>query len=55
VTGLITGSTAALAVLVAATIALWVTATIRHASTIAAGPAGRDVHEVIQPDRTARP
>ncbi len=55
VIGLITASTAALAVLVAATIALWLTATIRHAFTIStAAPAGRDVHEVIHPEDTAR-
>jgi tetrahydromethanopterin S-methyltransferase subunit C len=54
VTGLITGSTLALAVLVTATIALWLTATIRHAFTAPAGPVNmRDVHEVIDPKRPA--
>ena len=53
VVGLITGSTAVLAVLVAATIALWLTATIRHALGIPAKPvtplrpaSSRDVREV---------
>jgi len=53
VVGLITGSTAALAVLVAATIALRLTATIRHALGIPAKPvtplmpaSSRDVREV---------
>jgi hypothetical protein len=55
VTGLISGSTVALAVLVAATIALWLTATSRHTFTIRAEPAaGRDAHEVIHPTREAR-
>jgi hypothetical protein len=54
VTGLITGSTLALAVLVTATIALWLTATIRHAFTAPAEPVNmRDVHEVIDPKRPA--
>jgi hypothetical protein len=54
IVGLITGGTAALAVLVGATIALWLTATIRHAFAVSAGPVGgRDVHEVIHPERTA--
>ena len=51
VMGLITGSTFALAVLVAATIALWLVATIRHAFTAPGEPvSGRDVHEVLHPD-----
>ncbi len=54
IVGLITGGAAALAVLVAATIALWLVATVRHVSTTAPGPAhGRDVHEVINPQKTA--
>jgi hypothetical protein len=53
IAGLITGGTAALAVLVAATIALWLVATVRHAFTTPPGPAhGRDVHEVIHPENT---
>jgi hypothetical protein len=53
--GLITGGTVALAVLVAATIALWLVATIRHAFTTLPRPVpGRDVHEVIGPDKTAQ-
>lgn len=52
--GLITGGAAALAVLVAATIALWLVATVRHMFTTPPGPAhGRDVHEVIHPEKTA--
>jgi hypothetical protein len=48
VAGLITGSTVALAVLVAVTVALWFIATTRHALTAPAGPARlRDTHEVI--------
>ena len=48
--GLITGSTVALTVLVAGTIALWLIATVRHAVTLRAEPGnGRDVHEVIHP------
>jgi hypothetical protein len=54
IVGLITGGAAALAVLVAATIALWVVTTARHVSTTPRGPAhGRDMHEVIQPEKTA--
>jgi hypothetical protein len=46
--GLITGSTVALAVLVAATFTLWFIATTRHAIMAPAGVArGRDTHEVI--------
>jgi len=55
VAGLITGGTTALAILVYATIALWLTATIRHAL---AAPRERvdmrDVHEVIDPEHAAR-
>jgi hypothetical protein len=54
IVGLITGGAAALAVLVAATIALWLVATARHALTTPPGPAhGRDRHEVIHPEKTA--
>jgi hypothetical protein len=53
IAGLITGGMAALAVLVAATIALWLTATVRHVVMVPRGPArGRDVHEVIHPEKT---
>lgn len=54
VAGLITGSTVALAILFGATIALWLTATIRHAFTVPAEPVReRDVHEVIDQDAAA--
>jgi hypothetical protein len=54
VTGLITGSTVLLAVLFGATIALWLTATVRHAFAGTAEPVnGRDLHEVIHHDRYA--
>ena len=54
IVGLITGGTVALAVLVAATLALWLTATIRHAVMVPKGPVhGRDQHEVIHPEKTA--
>ena len=53
--GLITGSTVALAVLVAATFTLWFIATTRHAITVPAGTArGRDTHEAIHPRDVAR-
>lgn len=53
IVGLITGDTAALAVLMAATIAAWLVATTRHAFTARPGPApGRDTHEVIDPEKT---
>lgn len=55
VIGLITGSTVALAVLVAATLTLWLIATARHAFTAPRGPArGRDTHEVIHPGDVTR-
>jgi hypothetical protein len=55
VIGMITGSTVALAILVVATIALWLTATLRHALTAPAEPArGHDVHEIIPPELPAR-
>jgi hypothetical protein len=54
VIGVITGSTVALAVLVSVAIALWLTATIRHAFTIPGGPGtGHDGHEVIQLEEAA--
>ena len=54
VIGLITSGTVALAVLVTATIALWLNATIRHAFTARRQPVGRpDVHEVIHPEKAA--
>ena len=53
VTALITGSTVALAILVTATLALWLVATVRHALTPPAAPGGgRDTHEVIDPEKT---
>jgi hypothetical protein len=46
--GLVTGNTVALAILVAATGALWFAATLRHALMVPPGPArSRDTHEVI--------
>lgn len=55
VAGLITGSTFALAVLVTATIALWLISTMRHALTVPTEPAhGRDGHEVIHPEMVGR-
>lgn len=55
VTGLASGSTAALAVLVAATGALWLAATMRHALALPPGPArSRDTHEVIHQNGAAR-
>src|SRR5579859_2939224 len=52
---LVSGSTVALAILVAATGVLWLAATLRHALTATPGPArSRDTHEVIDQDRTAR-
>jgi hypothetical protein len=52
---LITASEVALAVLFGAIVALWLTATVRHAFTKPATPmeSGRDVHEVIDPYRVA--
>jgi zinc transporter ZupT len=48
VVGLVFGSEIALAILVAATVGLWVIATSRHAFTTPAHPdRGRDHHEVI--------
>lgn len=55
VAALASGSTVALAILVAATGALWLAATLRHALTAPPGPArSRDTHEVIGQDRAAR-
>jgi hypothetical protein len=49
VVGLLTGGAVALAVLVAATLALWLVATIRHAFTAPAEPTHeREPHEVRQ-------
>jgi hypothetical protein len=54
IAGLITGGTVALAVLVAATLALWLVATIRHAVTAPAEPAhGRAAHEAGHPQEMA--
>ena len=53
VIALITASTAALAVLVVVTLALWLLATARHAFTPPAVPGGgRHAHEVIYPEKT---
>ena len=50
---LITASTVALAILVVATLALWLAATVRHALTPLDVPGGdRDTHEVIHPEKT---
>ena len=55
VAGLASGSTVALGVLVAATGALWLAATLRHALTPPPATArSRDTHEVIHQDRAAR-
>ncbi|HEX6931809.1 MAG TPA: hypothetical protein VF162_06685 [Streptosporangiaceae bacterium] len=54
VVGLVTGGTVALAVLVAATLALWLVATIRHAFFAPAGPAPRrEAHEAMHPAEMA--
>jgi hypothetical protein len=53
VIALITARTVALAVLVAATLALWLAATIRHAFTRPVAPGGgRGTFEVIDPQQT---
>jgi Flp pilus assembly protein TadB len=53
VIALITASTVALAILVVATLALWLVATVRHALIPRAVPGGdRDTHEVIHPEKT---
>jgi hypothetical protein len=52
VIALITSSTVALAILVGATLALWLVATMRHAFTPVAFSGGsRDTHEVIQSEK----
>jgi hypothetical protein len=48
VVGLITGGTTALAVLFAATVALWLTATVRHAFTHAGEPGGHGAGPVTR-------
>jgi hypothetical protein len=54
VIALITASTVALAILVVATLALWLMATVRHAFTPRAVSGGsRDTHEVIDPEKAA--
>ncbi len=56
VAAMLTGSTVALAILVAATIALWLIATMRHALPAPAQPIhDRDTHEVLDPDQAERP
>jgi hypothetical protein len=56
VIAMITGSTVALAILVAATIALWLIATMRHALPAPAQPMrSRDTHEVVDPELARRP
>jgi hypothetical protein len=51
VTALITASTIALGILVVATLALWMVATLRHSFPPAAGGGrDRDTHEVIHPE-----
>jgi hypothetical protein len=53
VIALITASTAALAILVVVTLALWLLATARHAFTSPAVPGGGPyTHEVIHPEKT---
>lgn len=55
VAGMVSGSTAALAVLVAATGVLWLVATSRHALMTPHGPARtRDNHEVVNSGQAAR-
>jgi hypothetical protein len=56
VAAMVTGSAVALAILVAATIALWLIATMRHALPAPAQPMrGRDTHEVLDPEQATRP
>ena len=53
VIALITASAVALAVLVMATLTLWLVATVRHTFSPPAGPSGgRDMHEVIHPEKS---
>ncbi len=55
IAGLITGGTIALAILVIATIALWVVTTVGHAFTTPPGQVHmRDMREVIHLEKTAR-
>jgi hypothetical protein len=55
VIALITASTVALAILVGATLVLWLVATVRHASVPRGAPGSiRDSHEVIQPQKSGR-
>ena len=55
VVALITASTVALAILVVASLTLWLVATARRAFTPVAAPGGgRDAHEVIHSERTSR-
>jgi len=55
VLALITASTVALAILVVATLTLWLAATVRHAFTPRAVSGGsRDTHEVIDPEKAGR-
>jgi len=54
VTGLVTGSTIALAALVVLTISLWVISTVRHTFTLPVDQArGRATHSAINPGRPA--
>jgi hypothetical protein len=56
IAGLITGNNTALAVLMAATIAAWLTVTTWRVLTEPPGPGpGRDTHEVIHPEKTTVP
>jgi hypothetical protein len=52
VVALITASTVALAVLVAAAVALWLVATLRHALATPVPGGSRDEHEVIHHERS---
>ena len=55
VVALITASTVALAILVVATLTLWLVATVRHIFTPAAAPGGgRDTHEVIHSEKISQ-
>jgi hypothetical protein len=53
VVALITASKVALAVLVAAAVALWLVATLRHALAGPASGGGHGEHEAIHPEKTA--
>jgi hypothetical protein len=54
VVALITASKVALAVLVAAALALWLVATLRHALAGPASAGSHGEHEAIHPEKTAR-